>query len=128
MAIEDFIEAQFHQPIHVTVTMTAADFERLTITSAEWKALCEPRVGPNGVSVGWRGQAADGRFESLDGHYADLPGFEWAWAHWMGDDWGAVLLAKAFLGAHGFACEVIWDLAENPTPSYLLLTNYGPRR
>lgn len=125
---EGFIRAAFDQPIHVTVAMTATDFDRLVDATMEWKGYADPRIGPNGVSVGWRAQAADGRFESLDGHYTDLPGFEWAWAHWLGGDWTTVLLAKAFLRAHGFACEVIWDLAENPDPSYLLLTNYHSPR
>ena len=54
-------------PVQVVVEMSERDFERLTTASMEWKGFADPRIGPNGVSIGWRGHAADGRFESLDG-------------------------------------------------------------
>lgn len=83
--------------IAVPITLDADDVERLIQTSTEW--------GPR-----WREH--DGRFEHTAGRYDAAPSYAWRMAHWVGPDWAPVVLVRSWLDAHGYPCEVVWDLAD----------------
>ena len=99
----------------VVIQVTAADFERLCENSGAW------------AGRGW--QLA--RFESLDS--AGPPSSrEWQRIYWLGDNFAAVIFARAFLAARGFEYEVLSDRASDAGSDrmygYVILTDYEKQR
>ena len=99
----------------VVVQVTAADFERLCENSGEWP--------------GW--QWHTGRFETMD--ISQPPSFrEWRRIYWLGDNYTAVIFARAFLAARGFEYEVLSDRASDAGSDrmygYVILTDYEKQR
>jgi hypothetical protein len=94
----------------VVVQVTAADFMRLCENSAPGDVTGPP-----------------GRFETLDTAEPD-PGRDWRRAYWLGDNYTAVIFARAFLAARGFGYEVLFDTAsdepDGPMFGYVILTDY----
>jgi len=101
---------------HVVIQVGAEDFMRLCENSA-----------PGDVT----GQ--EGRFEVVQAappHRNQL----WHRAYWVGDNYTAVIFARAFLAARGFGYAVLFDTAsdtpDGPMFGYVILTDYeadGPQ-
>jgi hypothetical protein len=98
----------------VVIQVTAEDFMRLCENSA-----------PGDVT----GQA--GRFEVVDADAGDSPQ-EWHRAYWIGQNYAAVIFARAFLAARGFGYAVLFDTAseepDGPMYGYVILTDYQDDR
>lgn len=96
----------------ITVNMDEDDFQHLAITSMRW---CYP-----GGRNDWIEQ--EGRFEL---HRDDTEiNWQYGYAFWLGTEWTTVLLARAYLDTLGHPYQILWDLAENPDMSWVLLTDY----
>lgn len=97
----------------ITLSMDEQDFNRLTHASLQW---CYP-----GGRNDWVEQAH--RFETLD----DSEEINWTYRYvvWVGVDWANVLFARAYLDSIGKPCQVLWDMAFNPDPSWIILTDYA---
>jgi hypothetical protein len=94
----------------VVIHMDAEDFGRLVKKSASRAVM---KIGP-------------GRFEAgKDGEVnAD---WDWSVICWLGHDYAAVILARAFLAARGCQYEVLWDTAapmDQPPRGWCILTDY----
>ena len=92
--------------------VTSQDFSLLTIMSMEWSPFVDQldrfeKVWPND------GIIFDSRWRS-----------DWAHAYWLGDHWSTVIFARSFLDTIEEPYEVLWDLAENPTCQFVIVTNY----
>jgi hypothetical protein len=99
----------------VVVQVTAADFGRLCENSGPWGPLNEPTA----------------RFGSIeDGGPAS--GRAWRRIYWLGDNFAAVIFARAFLNARGHEHEVLFDTASdegsNRMYGYVILTDYEDER
>lgn len=94
----------------VEISINAEDFEFLRNNSMAW------------AGHDWEIQVFDGRFEAA-GKAGQEPGMHWRRAYWMGPEYTAVILARAFLQAKGFDCEVVFDLAG--PGQWMILTDYG---
>ena len=92
--------------ITLKIVMDDADFGYLTQNSAEW-------------GTGFAGQVAGGRFET-GAH--DVPLTSWKRAYWLGDSYTSVILARAFLAAWGYDCQVLIDQASDG--EWVILTDY----
>ena len=98
----------------VVVQVTARDFTRLCENSGRWAPWERPEA----------------RFEAVNGEVGE-PSGRWEWIYWLGDNYAAVIFARAFLAARGFEYEVVYDLAQHPDGAYLgyaLLTDYEEER
>ncbi|MFJ1700468.1 hypothetical protein ACIOHC_36355 [Streptomyces sp. NPDC088252] len=93
----------------ISIEMDEHDFQRLTRTSMRW-------------GRSWAVQA--GRFEHTTKSFDTAPSWDWKMAYWVGEDWANVMLVRSFLKAMGADFEVVWDMAENPDMSYLILTDF----
>ena len=93
----------------IVLDLSEADFERMTLTSMEW------------AGHSWESQAD--RFETAS-QGANAPLWDWDVAYWVGDQWVNVIMCRAFLDAQGHSYEVVWDMVENPDPSFVILTSY----
>jgi hypothetical protein len=96
----------------VVIQVTAEDFMRLCENSA-----------PGDVT----GQA--GRFEVIDADAGDPDSPQkWHRAYWLGQNYAAVIFARAFLAARGFGYCVLFDTAsdepDGPMYGYVILTDY----
>ena len=93
----------------VVVQVTAEDFARLCENSA-----------PGDVG-------GIGRYEVVE---AASPRWrrEWKRAYWIGQNYAAVIFARAFLAARGFDYEVLFDTASDeaggPMFGYVIVTDY----
>ena len=91
----------------VVVQVTADDFERLCENSA-----------PGGVI------SQIGRFEAVEAGECR----ERKRAYWLGENYAAVIFARAFLAARGFDYEVLFDTAtgepDAPMFGYVIVTDY----
>jgi hypothetical protein len=96
----------------VVVQVTAEDFKRLCENSAPGDVTAEP-----------------GRFEVVDAEAGGRwPARKWHRAYWLGENYAAVIFARAFLAARGFGYAVLFDTAsdepDEPMFGYVLLTDY----
>ena len=95
----------------VVIQVTAGDFERLCENSGKWAGSGLPLR----------------RFESLDDSEPS-PFSDWQRIYWLGDNYTAVIFARAFLAARGFEYEVLFDTASdegsNRMYGYVILTDY----
>ena len=94
----------------VVIQVTAADFMRLCENSAPGDVTAQP-----------------GRFEVVDAD-ADDPPRTWHRAYWLGQNYAAVIFARAFLAARGYGYAVLFDTAsdeeDGPMFGYVILTDY----
>lgn len=97
--------------VPVQISMDEADFGSLTQNSMRWADGAE----------GWTERIRDGHFE-VHGTPGTPPSMDWAMTYWLGNEYTSVILARAFLAARGFACQVIIDLATGP--EWMILTDY----
>jgi len=98
----------------VVIHMEPEDFEHLLKESADRAVM---KIGP-------------GRFEAgQDGEVnAD---WDWSVIYWLGHDYAAVILARAFLAAYGYKYEVLWDTSrpmDRPVRGWCILTDYDQHR
>ena len=91
----------------MSFTMTPTDFGNLCNTSMKWD------------DINWKCQ--EYRFETVDNESID---FTYKQGYWLGEEYSSVLFAKMFLSAQGYSYQVLWDMAENPNPQWLIVTNY----
>lgn len=105
----------------ITIMMDADDFDRLTSTSAAWAASIDL----------WA--KTPGRFEPYSGGkdpVKDEPGRHWQWLHYIGPDYAALLLARAFLASSAHPFEVVYDTASverhGDSMGWAILTDYSP--
>ena len=93
----------------IQIAMDDTDFGYLLHNSAKWAD-----------SAGeWEPQLRNGRFTAsepgvLTGH--------WKMAYWIGSDYTAVILARAFLAAWGYECQILTDEASGG--GWVILTDY----
>jgi len=92
----------------VTLRINGDDFDRLTLNSMRWSAS------------DWYDQAD--RFETTS--RGEEINWGWTYAYWVGDAWANVILARVYLESIGEPYQVLWDMVENPDPSWVILTNY----
>ncbi len=97
----------------VILNMDETDFEQLSIVSMQW---CYP-----GGRNDWTSQP--GRFETRAGD--TTINWEFRYAYWVGEEWATVLFARAYLDAIGQPYQVLWDIAENPDSSWVIITDYA---
>ena len=94
----------------VVIQVTAADFGRLCENSSAWAGSGMPLR----------------RFESLDD--SEPSSWQWKRIYWLGDNYTAVIFARAFLAARGYDYEVLRDTASdegsNRMYGYVILTDY----
>lgn len=109
------------EKIPVQIVMDDEDFSHLCSNSTAWASGADDKTNKGRTFPGWRRQIADGRFE-LSGSANGQPALHWKIAYWVGSDYTAVILAKSFLAAKGFECQVAWDLAE--PGEWVILTDY----
>ena len=96
-------------PVLIPVVMNADDFERLAHTSMEWAS----NTGD------WQDLVNHGQFEGD-------PAPHWKWAHFVGPGYAAVVLARSFLLGHGYDCQIVWRMADDPNwVGWVVLTDYG---
>ena len=100
------------QSPEITIRMDEEDFEQLSHDSMRW-------CGADGAND-WVTQA--GRFELHGGDHEI--NWQYTYVFWLGEEWASVLLARSYLEAAGQSCQILWDLAENPGPSWVILTDY----
>jgi hypothetical protein len=97
----------------VVVQVAAADFERLWENSSDGSVTDQA-----------------GRFEVVEASEARWSG--WKRAYWLGDNYAAVIFARAFLAARGFDYEVLYDTASDreggPMFGYVIVTDYEEER
>lgn len=101
------------EPITVSLVMGETDFERLTTTSTWWAASYDNSFGRYLEN-----------FENTSGGPDKAPSPDWKMAYWVGPEYVNVLLAGAFLRGQHCAYEVLYDLTENPTSQYVILTDF----
>ena len=92
----------------VVIQMDAADFRRLVKTYADRTVT----------------QVTAGRFDTGHGGAVNAA-WDWRMAYWLGRDYAAVILARAFLAAYGYMHEVLWDAGEDedePPPGWCVST------
>ena len=94
----------------VVISVDAEDFKRLVKLGAVKPVMT---ISP-------------GRFEgSADGE----ANTDWDWSaiYWLGRDYTAVILARAFLAAYGYRYEVLWDTSrpmDRPQRGWCIITDY----
>ena len=96
----------FEQAGAGVVQVTAGDFGRLCENSAPGDVTAHP-----------------GRYEVVE---AAEPR-SWLRAYWIGENYAAVIFARAFLAARGYEYEVLFDTASDeggPMFGYVILTDY----
>ena len=94
----------------VVIQMDADDFERLLKVSCDRAVMT---IGP-------------GRFEAGQGGEVNAD-WDWTTICWLGHDYAAVILARAFLAANGCKYEVLWDRSapmDQPQRGWCILTDY----
>ena len=96
----------------IEIHMNDGDFEQLAVTSMGW------------AGHDWSAQSH--RFENWTPGkaFTEEPRWDWRMAYWLGENYTTLILAKSYLAAIGEPFEVLWDLAENPDMSYVLVTNF----
>lgn len=98
----------------VVVHMEPDDFERLLKEKCTNPVM---RIDP-------------GRFEAGENGEVNAD-WDWSVICWLGRDYAAVILARAFLAAYGYRYEVLWDTAarmDQPPRGWCILTDYDDRR
>jgi len=90
--------------------LTEDDFIRLCTNSAQWAE----------EAATWVPHILDGRFEG-DGKAGNSPSHHWQMAYWVGTEYTAVVLARAFLASRTFECQTVWDTAGD---EWVILTDY----
>jgi hypothetical protein len=96
------------QSATIAVAITAEDFGYLCEESLPWKPGAAGTIGMD-------------RFEG------DQPSRDWKHIYWLGQNYAAVVLARAFLAANGYECQMLFDAAEHPNGQslgWVLLTDY----
>jgi len=93
----------------ITLRLDADDFIRLTDMSSRWTG-------------DWRLEQEE-RWETI-GADEEIR-WDFGHAHWVGPEWTNVIFARHFLDAIGEEYQIIWDMAENPDMSWVILTNYA---
>lgn len=94
----------------VVIQMDAEDFGRLVKESSVRAVM---RIGP-------------GRFEAGEDGEVNAD-WDWTAIYWLGHDYAAVILARAFLAAFGYQYEVLWDTSrpmDRPQRGWCILTDY----
>ena len=94
----------------VVIHMEPYDFQRLLKSSLNRAAM---KISPGRFEAG-----ADGEVN------AD---WDWTTIYWLGHDYAAVILARAFLAAFGCKYEVLWDTSapmDQPQRGWCILTDY----
>jgi len=81
----------------IEIDMTAADFERLWVSSMKWQG------------IDWEAQAD--RFDPT-------PKFNWEYAYWF-DEYSALKMAESFLTANQFSIH------SDESGGWVILTNYA---
>lgn len=90
--------------------LTEDDFIHLCTNSAQWAE----------ETADWAPHIRDGRFEG-DGRAGNQPSQHWRMAYWVGTEYPAVVLARAFLASRGFECQTVVDAAGG---EWVILTDY----
>ena len=94
------------------------------ITAEDFSYLCEE-------SLPWRDfPQGSGRFE---GESVKESGASRVWRriYWLGQNYANVILARAFLAANGYGCQMLFDAAVHPNgqcAGWVLLTDYEDPR
>lgn len=97
------------------LVMTSSDFRRLVKYDGPWSPQIMARI------------AAPNLLENLDAPGSTATAQpHWTRAYWLGPDYAAVMLARAYLESARHGCELLWDNGADPAPGYLLLTDYIP--
>ena len=100
--------------ITLKLVLDDMDFGYLTENSSEWAAN----------ATDWEPKVRAGRFQ------VSKPGVQtgrWKYVYWLGGDYAAVIIARAFLAAWGEGCEVAWDTAVHPNGEplgWVIFTDY----
>ena len=97
----------------VVIQMDAEDFGRLVRNSCERSAM---KIGARRFRT-----AQDGEVLVIS------PDWDWTAIYWLGHDYAAVILARAFLAAYGCKYEVLWDTSapmDQPQRGWCILTDY----
>lgn len=100
------------EPRTIPILMDEDDFSRLSMSREKWAGFVERQ---------WD------RFENYSAgvsNCAQPASTDWTWAYWLGGTYTALILAKSFLASRGQDFEVVFDLAESPEPSWVILTDY----
>ena len=97
----------------IQIEMTGNDFNHLCEGSTFWAK-----------DKDWPAQVRDGRFEHVQRDYDTPPQMRWQWAHWFGNSWANVILARSFLEGQNQEYEILYDLADNYRNGYVILTDY----
>jgi hypothetical protein len=99
------------------IKLNAHDFDLLSFQRMHW------------ATKGWNTGDDAVRFESLLNDPNQI-GYHWEYAHWVGDDWTRVILARSFLDSINHAYEIVLDttLERRLSGSYVILTHYAGRR
>ena len=90
---------------------------QIVMDDEDFNWLCNDKM-PWAGEKGWQQESREGRFSASG---AGPPAFHWKIGYWVGPDYVAVILAKSFLAAKGFPCEVIFD---NTRGEWVILTDY----
>lgn len=98
----------------VVIQMDAGDFGELLKASGDRAAM---KITPGRLEAGTGGEVN-----------AD---WDWTTIYWLGDNYAAVILARAFLAAYGYRYEVLWDTShpmDQPPRGWCILTDYDLHR
>jgi hypothetical protein len=101
----------------VVIQMDAEDFGRLLKGSADRAVM---KISPGRFAAG-----RDGEVRIMP------PDWDWTTIYWLGHDYAAVILARAFLAAYGYRYEVLWDTSapmDRPQRGWCILTDYDQHR
>lgn len=97
----------------VTVTMSGYDFQALTHTSMAW----------SGYRDTWEPLLDTFETTGTD----DTISLHWARAYWVGDQWTAAFMARAYLDAIGAPYQIVWDVGRGTNdPGLVVLTDHLP--
>ncbi len=101
----------------VVISMDAEDFRRLLKESRPRAAM---KIGPGRFKTARDGEVLVGQ-----------PDWDWTAIYWLGHDYAAAILARAFLSAYGCKYEVLWDTSapmDQPQRGWCILTDYEQQR
>jgi len=90
--------------------LTEDDFIHLCTNSTQWAE----------DAADWAPHLRNGRIEG-DGRAGNQPSQHWRMAYWLGSEYTAVVLARAFLASRGFECQTAMDTADD---EWMILTDY----
>lgn len=103
----------------ITITLTDADLAQLTTTTMQL------RWSDGAWDSDWPLQVEQGRFELVNpAGINEKISLNWRYVYWVGSDWTAVVLFRAYLDHHDETYQILWDTTTNG-PGYVIVTNYA---